>query len=90
MEGWCTVSMSLKWGSRCMSEHQVGQTRPSMPPRQHWDQPEHFRGTKKNCLGLERGEQSAVEELMASHPFLWSSNQGMVPWLGCQLPGFSL
>ena len=83
MEGWHTVPTLLKRGSRCLAEHQVGQTWPAVPPRQLWDQPEHFRGTNKNHLGLERGEQSGAEELMASYPFLWVYNQGMVPWLGC-------
>lgn len=41
-----------------MAEHQVGQTQPAVPARPLWDQPEHFRGTGKNHLGLERGKQS--------------------------------
>lgn len=60
-----------------MAEHWVGQTWPTVSPRHLWGQPECFR-TNKNCLGLERGEQSGEEELMASHPFLWGYNQGMV------------
>lgn len=73
MEGWHVIPVPLKGGYCCMAEHQVGQTRPAVSPRHPWGQPEHFR-TNKNCLGLERGEQSAVEELMASQPFLWGYN----------------
>lgn len=55
-----------------------------------WDQPEHFRRTDKNHLGLERGERRGAEELMVSQPFSWGYNQDTVPCLGCWLPSFSL
>lgn len=83
MEGWCTVPVPLKQGSRCTAEHQGGQTWPAVPLRWLHDQPQHFRGTNKNCLGLARDEQPGVEELVASPPFLWGYGQGMVPWLCC-------
>lgn len=71
-----------------MAEHQVGQTRPAVPPRQLWDQPEHFRGTNKNRLGLERGEQSRVEELMASHPFSGVTTRAWCPGRVADWPAF--